>query len=662
MKKYLFLISLFLITINLFCQTFVSTVSENKNVILEEYGGVRCGPCADGHKIANAFEAANPPGDVVIINIHAGGYAAPASGYPNYTTTFGNALVNQTNNGGYYPTGTANRHVFPGLGWSAGATGMSRGQWTTAGNQILAQSSYVNVAAKSTIDLASRELTVIVEAFYTGNGSNTNRLNVALLQNNIEGFQLSSSANPSQVLPNGNYNHMKMLRHLLTGQWGQTISNTSQGSFYTDTITYAVPQSLNSVPYDLFDLEVVVFIAESTQEIISGAISSMEYSTSQPGISSLILDSASLPVNDYCRTSYEPKITVRNNNNTSTANYDISYTYNGGSPVSITETNLGQNSSRTTVFPSLNITDGEHKFEFNLDVANNNSVIDATSTDNYNPPIFYTIPNNIVDFEINEGFQSYIVNSTSINKGFLENSDELPNFKISNRGNGSTRSLLFGLYDWPKDLSGSLVFNNIDLSNTTSPSLKFSYAYTQRVGGTFGSQDRLIVEASYSCGKTWVTLFDKSGNELRTTSPRNSYFFPNSNDWEDVWKGLAAWSNEDDVIIRFRCVSDNGNNLFLDDIQVVDAVGIEENTKISSRVFPNPAENSATLELQGVEGKNIKIELYNLLGESIFTRNYKPTSNFDYYNIDLSSINNGIYNIVLKDGVSISTKKLQIVK
>ena len=97
----------------------------------------------------------------------------------------------------------------------------------------------------------------------------------------------------------------------------------------------------------------------------------------------------------------------------------------------------------------------------------------------FNPPIFYTIPNNIVDFEINEGFQSYQVNSTSINKGFLENSDELPNFKISNRGNGSTRSLLFGLYDWPKELSASLVFNNIDLSNTTSPSLVFLRIYSK---------------------------------------------------------------------------------------------------------------------------------------------------------------------------------------
>ena len=661
MKKNLFFILfLFLIT-DTFCQTFVSTILESKNVVLEEIGGVRCGPCADGHKIANEFLAANP-NDVVIINIHEGGYAAPASGYPNYTTSFGQAIANQSGLLGY-PAGTVNRHVFPGLGMASSVTALSRGQWVSAGNQTLAQSSYVNVAAKSTIDLASRELTVVVEAYYTGNGSNTNKLNVALLQNNIEGFQLSSSANPSQVLPNGNYNHMKILRHLLTGQWGQTISNTSQGSFYTDTITYTIPQSLNNVSYDLFDLEVVVFVAESTQEIISGSISSMEYSTSQPGISSLILDSASLPINDYCRTSYEPKITVRNNNNTTTDNYDISYRYNGGSPVSVTETNLGQNSSRTTIFPSISITDGEHKFEFNLEVANNNSVIDATSTDNYNPPIFYTIPNNIVDYEINENFQSYQINSTSINKGVLENSDELPNFKVTNRGaSGSTRSLLFGLYDWQKDVSASLLFNNIDLSNTNSPSLKFSYAYTQKVAGSLGNQDRLIVEASYNCGKTWVTIFDKSGNDLRTTSPRNSYFFPTSNDWEDVWKGLAAWSGEDDVIIRFRCISDNGNNLFLDNIQVVDAVGIEESTNFSSRIFPNPAENSATIELQGVEGENIKFELYNILGEIVFKGNYRPTSNFDYYNIDLSSINNGIYNLVLKDGESLSTKKLQIVK
>jgi hypothetical protein len=647
MKKNLFFILLLFLITDTFCQTFVSTVPENKNVILEEFTGLMCTYCPDGHLIANQIKSSNQD-DFFTINIHEGYYAV----WPNradYTTNIGNAITNLFPAHGH-PSGVVNR----------GSVVLGRGQWEGAVNSTIGQSSYVNVAAKSTIDLLSRELTVEVEAYYTGSGSGQNNINIALLQNNVEGYQYNASANPSQVLPNGNYNHMHMLRDMVTGLSGDAITSTSQGSFFSKTYTYTIPQNFKAIPFELLDAEVLVFVTQGLMPAVTGSKSAMEFTTSQPGVSALYLDSVTSSVSDYCMTSYKPKITVRNNNNTSTANYDVSYTYNGGSPVSITETNLGPDSSRTSIFPAVSISEGEHIFEFNID--NNNSVIDVTSSNDYNPSKFYTISNNIVDFEINEGFQSYQINSSSINKGFLENSEELSNFKITNRGNGSTRSLLFGIYDWPKDVSASLVFDNIDLSNTTSPSLKFSYAYTQRVGGTFGSQDRLIVEASYSCGKTWVTIFDKSGNDLRTTSPRNSFFYPLASDWDDVWKGLEAWSGEDDVIIRFRCISDNGNNLFLDDIQVLDAVGIEESTNLSSRIFPNPAENSATIELQGVEGENIKFELYNILGEIVFKGNYKPTSSFDYYNIDLSSINNGIYNLVLKDGESLSTKKLQIVK
>ena len=37
-------------------------------------------------------------------------------------------------------------------------------------------------------------------------------------------------------------------------------------------------------------------------------------------------------------------------------------------------------------------------------------------------------------------------------------------------------------------------------------------------------------------------------------------------------------------------------------------------------------------------------------------------SNFDYYNIDVTTLNNGIYNLVLTVGESMTTKKLQILK
>ncbi len=75
MKKILFpAIALFSFIAS--AQTFVSTSVENKNVILEEYTGISCGYCPDGHKIAQDLHNANP-NDVFLINVHTGGYANP---------------------------------------------------------------------------------------------------------------------------------------------------------------------------------------------------------------------------------------------------------------------------------------------------------------------------------------------------------------------------------------------------------------------------------------------------------------------------------------------------------------------------------------------------------------------------------------------------------
>ncbi len=57
-------------------QTFVSTTPENKNVILEEFTGIYCTYCPDGHLIAQNLHDANP-NDVFLINIHTGGYSNP---------------------------------------------------------------------------------------------------------------------------------------------------------------------------------------------------------------------------------------------------------------------------------------------------------------------------------------------------------------------------------------------------------------------------------------------------------------------------------------------------------------------------------------------------------------------------------------------------------
>jgi len=276
MKKALFSCS-FIFCVALNAQTIVSTEPSQKNVILEEFTGVNCVNCPDGHKIANQI-ITNNPGRCFSINIHQGNFA---NSTPDYRTEFGDDIAAQAGVNAY-PLGTVNRHVFSGSN-----TCLDRSAWTNRASQILAQDSYVNIAAVSTIDAITRELTVTVELFYTDDAAvETNFLNVALLQNNILGPQLGMNFNPEQII-GGKYNHQHMLRHLLTGQWGDEIETTSEGSFVSKTYAYLIPEHLRNVIYDIENLEVLVFVAETTQEIITGTKSNMQIINGKPIIKTI---------------------------------------------------------------------------------------------------------------------------------------------------------------------------------------------------------------------------------------------------------------------------------------------------------------------------------------------------------------------------------------
>ncbi|SVE52872.1 uncharacterized protein METZ01_LOCUS505726, partial [marine metagenome] len=167
MKKLFTLIFPVFLVSSLFAQLPVSTIPENKNVVLEEFTGIHCGYCPDGHLLAQQFHDANP-GDVMLVNIHTGSYATPSVGEPDFRADpLGSTIAGQSSLSGY-PAGTINRHLFPGVGQSGG-TAMSRGSWASSGGQMLAQPSCVNVAADASLDISTRVLSVDVEAYYTDN-------------------------------------------------------------------------------------------------------------------------------------------------------------------------------------------------------------------------------------------------------------------------------------------------------------------------------------------------------------------------------------------------------------------------------------------------------------------------------------------------------------
>ena len=323
MLKNYFLLFTLISCLTGFSQTIVSTDSQNKKVILEEYTGIYCVYCPDGHSRAQALKN-QYPNDVFLINIHTGGYAIPnpAINDPDFRTPFGDAIASQSNLTGY-PSGSVNRQYFSSLA-SNGGTAMGRGNWNTAASQVLNQSAYVNVGVEATINVQNNELTVHVEGYYTGNSpQNTNYLNVVLTQNNTLGPQTGGGMG-------SDYNHMHRLVHMITGQWGEVISTTSTGSFIDETFTYTIPSNYNGIDVLITELNVIAFITETQQEIISGA----EYTPTFVGIEHSN-DAAVMGLddnlNDNCGEIASPSVVVQNNGSDPITSLSIEYSINDGS-------------------------------------------------------------------------------------------------------------------------------------------------------------------------------------------------------------------------------------------------------------------------------------------------------------------------------------------
>lgn len=363
-----------------FAQLQVSTTPENKKAILEEFTGIYCTFCPDGHLRAQNIKNTHGA-NFWVINIHVGSFAAPTAGDPDFRTPFGTGISAQTGFTGY-PAGTVNRRLFSSLSQGSG-TAMGRTNWANATNQIRNQPAYANIAVEAQIDEQTRQLRVITRYYYTDSSTlATNKLNIALLQNNVEGPQTGMSANPGSILPNGKYRHMHFLRHMLTGQWGVDITNTSMGSTATDTFYYTVPAALNGVAYELGNLEVVAFIAEGQQEIINVNGANVTVVNHAVALDAGILQMEA--IDDVCpgSSSADPWVKIKNNGSTPLTSVEFTYSANGGTPANFTWTgNLAYSQVAYANLPALNFSAVANN-TFNVAITSVNGSPDPIATNN----------------------------------------------------------------------------------------------------------------------------------------------------------------------------------------------------------------------------------------------------------------------------------------
>jgi len=219
----------------------VSTDPTPRNVVLEEFTGIHCGFCPDGHAIAHQIEVDNP-GRVVLINVHAGSYANPSPGEPDFRTAFGDPLASFGGVTGY-PQGMVNRAPYG----SSTALAMSRSSWTAAASQILGSgNSPVNLGVHSKWTADTRKLEIRVAAYFVEATTGSCFINVILLENGYVGYQANGG---------NDYVHNNIMRDMITGQWGEEITTTAAGTNFEKVYTYDLPAT-----YDVENCDIAVFI------------------------------------------------------------------------------------------------------------------------------------------------------------------------------------------------------------------------------------------------------------------------------------------------------------------------------------------------------------------------------------------------------------------
>ncbi|HNF49180.1 MAG TPA: PKD domain-containing protein, partial [Chitinophagales bacterium] len=133
----------------------------------------------------------------------------------------------------------------------------------------------------------------------------------------------------------------------------------------------------------------------------------------------------------------------------------------------------------------------------------------------------------------------------------------------------STASALFNNYD--NDATGladDMISPSLSISNVTNPKVKFDYAYAYYSGTQGTAYDTLQVLIWDVCANTYTSIFKKGGTALATAPATSSSFVPTATQWKSDSVAIPTTFLNKNVKVVFRNISDYGQNLYVDNINI----------------------------------------------------------------------------------------------
>lgn len=347
-----------------------------------------------------------------------------------------------------------------------------------------------------------------------------------------------------------------------------------------------------------------------------------------------------------------PIVIVRNYGADPISSLPVSYTVNGGTPISQTFTlspPLQAGAVDTLTFSTpANLTSGSYVIQFRTSLAGEGAATAANDT-----LLRFTVSYNSVVSAANgyaEPFEGYTSGrqlppswgaSGSATADFFMRQVILPTTPLS-----STYLLRSGYnnlvnYRWASTPQLQLP------SDSSRAKLSFDMRVVEAGRGTgtvFGSSDSVNVEVSINCGQTWTKIKSYTSANWTPSSGLARFMIP--------VKDYAGQTISIRFSARMRRTDPQGCYVDIDNVLIDDPTAVKASISTKLAVFPNPSEGRVVVE-RSREGQ-ASMTIVDGLGRVITTSTLSARTQ----EVDLSHLPKGIYSVVVRDAQGTSRTRL----
>ena len=258
----------------------------------------------------------------------------------------------------------------------------------------------------------------------------------------------------------------------------------------------------------------------------------------------------------------------------------------------------------------------------------------------------------VLDFSVPLPFYESFENVSAVPGDFwlVSNPGNNAAFELKDVGLNSSKSAGISNFGGPVGAIDELLSSPIDLSQVSNDmTLSFRYAYRKRYPV---NDEWLRVFISNDCGELWAQRKTIRGSQLSDQTEANAWEPQSEDDWVTVhMTNVTSSFWVDNFLVKFQFEGDNGNNFYLDDINIYEGgpsddpvVGIYENeTPVDFSIYPNPTSDDVHIEFSLQQSEKVKLNIRSIDGRILQNNSIQANTGKNLAILDLSKLSKGIY-------------------